>query len=166
VTQTILVAGIGNIFLSDDGFGVEVANRLSECELPPEVKVGDYGIRGVHLAYELLDGYDALILVDAVDTCDAPGTLTVLEPELDGGSSGEMPLPVDAHSMSPDVVLGTLARLGGSLGRIAVVGCQPVTLDEGIGLSPPVAAAIGPAVDLCSQMVAEILRPVRKEART
>lgn len=166
MTQTILVAGIGNIFLSDDGFGVSVANRLAECDLPPQVKVSDYGIRGIHLAYELLDGYQALVLVDAIDLRDAPGTLTVMEPELESGLSGDGSVPVDAHSMSPDVVLGTLCRLGGSLDRIAVVGCQPATLEEGIGLSPPVAAAIEPAVGLCTQLVAEILRPVRKEART
>jgi hydrogenase maturation protease len=168
VSESVLVAGIGNIFLSDDGFGVEVANRFCGRDLPSCVRAEDFGIRGVHLAYELLDGYRALVLIDAVDLRDAPGTLTVMEPELGAAwSYGDVDAaPVmDAHSMSPEVVLGTLARLGGSVEQIFVVGCQPATLDEGIGLSPAVANAIDPAVELCSQLVAEILRPERKEAR-
>ena len=163
MNHTILVAGIGNIFQRDDGFGVEVANRLARRDLPHQVRVEDFGIRGVHLAYELLEGYEGLVLVDAIDLQDAPGTLTVLEPEIEDASTDES--APDAHSMSPEVVLGTLARLGGSVGQIFVVGCQPASLDEGMGLSPPVTAAIGPAVELCSQLVAEMLRPVRKEAR-
>lgn len=177
MNQPVLVAGIGNIFLSDDGFGVEVANRYAERALPEDVRVQDFGIRGVHLAYELLDGYRALVLVDAVELRDRPGTLAVIEPELGactgagagaGASYGDedSDLVMDAHSMSPEVVLGTLARLGGSVERIVVIGCQPATLDEGMGLSTPVAAAVDPAVELCSQLVADILRPVRKEART
>jgi hydrogenase maturation protease len=167
MSQTILVAGIGNIFLSDDGFGVEVANRFAQRVLPHGVRVEDFGIRGVHLAYELLEGYDALVLVDAVDLRDAPGTLSVMEPELDATYGGDEDSPgMDAHSMSPEVVLGTLARLGGTVERILVIGCQPATFEEGIGLSPAVADAVNPAVELCSQLVAEVLRPVRKEART
>ena len=168
MSQSILVAGIGNIFLSDDAFGVEVANRYAERALPEDVRVEDFGIRGVHLAYELLDGYKALVLIDAVDLCDDPGTLAVMEPDPPAGGSygGDGASPVmDAHSMSPDVVLGTLARLGGTVERIFVIGCQPATLEEGIGLSPSVASSVDPAVELCSQLVAEILRPERKEAR-
>jgi hydrogenase maturation protease len=168
VKHTVLVAGIGNIFLSDDGFGVEVANRLAGREQPDDVRVEDFGIRGVHLAYELLDGYKALVLVDAVDLRDAPGTLAVMEPELGVRvADGEEASPLmDAHSMNPDVVLSTLAKLGGTVEKIVILGCQPATLQEGIGLSPPVAAAVEPAVELCSQLVAEILRPIREEART
>jgi hydrogenase maturation protease len=168
VKHSVLVAGIGNIFLSDDGFGVEVANRLAHRELPDYVRVEDFGIRGVHLAYELLDGYEALILIDALDLRDAPGTLAVMDPELGvrvADTEEASPL-MDAHSMSPDVVLGTLAKLGGAVEKIVIVGCQPATLQEGIGLSPAVAAAVDPGVDLCSQLVAEILRPNREEART
>jgi hydrogenase maturation protease len=168
VKHSVLVAGIGNIFLSDDGFGVEVANRLAHRELPDYVRVEDFGIRGVHLAYELLDGYEALVLIDAVDLREAPGTLAVMEPELGvrvADTEEASPL-MDAHSMSPDVVLGTLAKLGGTVEKIVIVGCQPATLQEGIGLSPPVAGAVDPGVDLCSQLVAEILRPNREEART
>ena len=84
VTGGVLVAGIGNIFLADDGFGVEVAQRLRRPALPDGVRVEDFGIRGVHLAYELLDGYDALVLVDAVPMGEPPGTVAVIEPELAG----------------------------------------------------------------------------------
>jgi hydrogenase maturation protease len=171
----VLVAGIGNIFLSDDGFGVEVANRLNgrlglngQFGLDgragqPGVRVVDFGIRGVHLAYELLDGYDGLILVDAVAMGESPGTVAVIQPGPEGlvGSGAEA---LDAHSMSPDVVLATLSRLGGTVEQIFVVGCQPANLDEGIGLSPPVAAAVDGAVDLCCQLVAELVESAGKGA--
>jgi len=157
VSRGVLIAGIGNIFSSDDGFGVEVANRLASIDLPDGVRVAEFGIRGVHLAYELLDGYDALVLVDAVSMGDAPGAVAVIEPDSDGRTvpDGEAPV-MDAHSMSPDVVLGTLARLGGSLSRTLVVGCQPASLEEGMGLSPPVAAAVDGAVELCRQLAYEL----------
>jgi len=166
VTPRVLVAGIGNIFLGDDGFGVEVAGRLGSRPAPAGVRVEDFGIRGVHLAYELLDGYDALVLVDAVPLGDEPGTLAVIEPDpAEPPEAGDDVAPVvDAHSMSPGVVLGMLAGLGGTVGRILVVGCQPATLDEGIGLSPPVAAAVDPAVELCERLVAEILESVGEES--
>jgi hydrogenase maturation protease len=163
VSNGVLIAGIGNIFSSDDGFGVEVANRLARRTLPPGVQVKEFGIRGVHLAYELLDGYDALILADAVPMGDAPGTLAVIKPGADGQlPSGDDEAVIDAHSMSPDVVLGTLARLGGSVGQIFVVGCQPASLDEGIGLSPLVAGAVDGAVAMGIQLVDEILPPAGK----
>ena len=168
MTRRVLVAGIGNVFQSDDAFGVEVATLLAARTLPPGVRVEDFGIRGVHLAYELLDGYECLILIDAVDLRDAPGTLAVIRPdssEATGADSDEIAPVVDAHSMSPDVVLGTLANLGGSVGEIFVVGCQPESLDEGMGLTAPVAAAVDGAVRLCHQLVADVLRPVRKESR-
>ena len=158
----VLVAGIGNIFQSDDAFGVEVALRLRAVELPDGVRVEDYGIRGVHLAYELLDGYDALILVDALPMGEPPGTLVVMEPELDAPAGEDGAPVIDAHTMSPDVVLGTLARLGGHVERIYVLGCQPANLQEGMALSPPVAAAIDGAVEMCIELVAEILEPAGK----
>jgi hydrogenase maturation protease len=160
VSGRILVAGVGNIFLGDDGFGVEVANRLARRSWPEGVEVVEYGIRGVHLAYQLLDGYDTLILIDALDLGEEAGTVAVIEPQIDGGPD-DSPV-VDAHSMSPDVVLGTLARLGGSLKGAYVVGCQPGNLSESIGLSPVVAAAIEPAIDLCLQLISQILQPAGK----
>ncbi|MCU1494964.1 MAG: hupD1 [Acidimicrobiaceae bacterium] len=162
----VLVAGIGNIFLGDDGFGVEVASRLALRSLPQGVRVADFGIRGVHLAYELLEGYDALVLVDAVAMREPPGTVEVIEPARESARPGEdlddrAPV-VDAHGMSPDVVLALLARLGGAVERIYVVGCQPASLSEGIGLSPPVAAAVEGATELCVQLVADIVQPAEK----
>ncbi len=163
MSEGVLVAGIGNIFLSDDGFGIEVANRLAARPLPAGVRVADFGIRGVHLAYELLDGYDGLVLIDAMPMGESPGTVTVIEPEADGDLVPDEEAPVvDAHSMSPDVVLATLARLGGSVPRVYVVGCQPASLDEHMGLSPPVAAAVDGAVELCRQLIDEIGQPAGK----
>jgi hydrogenase maturation protease len=155
----VLIAGIGNIFQSDDGFGVEVANRLSERELPAGVRVEDFGIRGVHLAYELLEGYDGLVIIDAVPMEEPPGTLAIIDATDDDEDAST--LPVDAHTMSPEVVLATLAGLGGSLERIFVLGCQPATLEEGMGLSPQVTAVVETAVEMCLQLVNEIV-PVGK----
>jgi hydrogenase maturation protease len=158
----VLVAGIGNIFLSDDGFGVEVANRLATTALPPGVRVVDFGIRGVHLAYELLDGCDALILIDAVPMGESPGTVAVIEPEQIGLFEGDTDQGIDAHSMNPEVVLGTLARLGGTVERIYVVGCQPECLDEGMGLSPRVEDAVNAVVELCRDLAMELVQLVGK----
>jgi len=155
----VLVAGIGNIFLGDDGFGVAVAEQLAAVAMPASVKVADFGIRGVHLAYELLDGYDALVLIDAMPLDEAPGTIAVFEPTIraaDGEDDADDAPPLDAHSMSPAVVLGMLTKLGGRVGRILVVGCQPELVEEGIGLSGAVTAAIGPAVAAVGDLVAEL----------
>ncbi len=162
MTRQTLVAGIGNIFLSDDGFGVEVANHLKSRQMPEGVRVTDFGIRGVHLAYELLDGYDSLVLIDAVPMGEEPGTVAVIEPDVASlqGNDAEV---MDAHSMNPAVVMGTLARLGGSVEKILIVGCQPGSLEEGIGLSGPVAAAVGPAVEMCCQVVANLYQTSGKE---
>ena len=164
MSRGVLVAGIGNIFQTDDAFGVEVVNRLAGRPLPPGVKVEDFGIRGVHLAYELLEGYDALIIIDAVPMGESPGTLAVIEPEIDlTGAILDAAVPaVDAHTMSPDVVLATLARLGGSVGSIRIVGCQPANLQEGMGLTPAVEAALDGAVDLCLELLNDIVQPVGK----
>ncbi len=170
MTGRILVAGIGNVFLSDDAFGVEVSHLLAHRALPDGVRVEDYGIRGIHLAYDLLEGYDALVLVDAVPMGEVPGTLAVIEPEAAAGratvsssnSDDAAVVAVDAHTMSPDIVLATLARLGGSVDRIVIVGCQPGDLDEGMGLSPAVQAAVTAAVDLCLEVVADIAQPAER----
>jgi hydrogenase maturation protease len=146
-----LVAGIGNIFLSDDAFGVEVARRLASEDFGPDVKVVDFGIRGVHLAYELLDGYDKLVLIDALPTDDPPGTLVVMEPDLASLAGGTA---MDAHSLDPAAVLGMLTDLGGHVEQVVIVGCQPEVLDEGMDLSPKVAAALDGAVQLVRELVA------------
>lgn len=142
---TVLVAGIGNVFLSDDGFGVEVARRLRRSPPAGNVDVADFGVRGIHLARELVDRkYDAAILVDAVARGGAPGTLYEIDPDDDCALGDEMP---DAHSVTPAMVLGWLHRLGAGC-RVIVVGCEPASLEEGMALSPAVAGVIDDAVRL------------------
>jgi len=147
----VLVAGIGNLFLTDDGFGSEVARRLQRLPLPPGVTVVDYGIRGMHLVYDLLDGYDGLVLVDALPGPGAPGDLTLLEVGPDDLGEGEL----DAHGMAPASVLAGLGRLGGRLPRTFVVGCRPADVGEGMGLTPAVDDAIGRALDLVLECLDE-----------
>jgi hydrogenase maturation protease len=151
--MTVLVAGVGNIFLTDDGFGCEVARALSERTLPEGVRVVDYGIRGMHLAYDLLEGYDALVVVDALPAKGRPGELTVMEVGPEDLGEGEL----DAHGMAPVSVLASLGDLGGQLPRTYVVGCQPARVDEGMGLTPAVAAAVDPAIDLVLEVLDERL---------
>jgi hydrogenase maturation protease len=146
VTPRVLVAGCGNVFLADDGFGVEVATRLLQTELPEGVVVRDTGIRGVHLVYELLDGWYTVIIVDASPRGEAPGTISLIEPDPDAGP-GDATL-LDAHSMNPDAVLAMVRILGGEIGRILVVACEPAEITERIGLSPAVAAAVDGAVTM------------------
>lgn len=153
----VLVAGVGNIFLSDDGFGPEVARRLTVRPLPEGVRVVDYGIRGMHLAYDLIDGWDALLIVDTLPRDGAPGDLVVLEvgPEDVGppaGDGGEF----DAHGMEPTSVLAGLGALGGRLPRTYVVGCRPAEVGDGMGLSPPVAAAVDRAVEVVRELLEEL----------
>ena len=151
--KRILVAGVGNVFLGDDGFGVEVANRLSSLALPEHVRVADFGIRGVHLAYELLErGYETTILVDATPRGGEPGTVYLLEPDLEHLGHGGADL-ADAHGMDPRAVFGLLARLGGTPGRVLIVGCEPARTEEEMGLSEPVSAAVDEAV----RMILELL---------
>jgi hydrogenase maturation protease len=155
----VLVACVGNIFLGDDGFGVEVAQRLSGRTLPDCVKVADFGIRGVHLAYELLDGaYDTTVLVDATPRGGKPGTVYLIEPDLGSNNpsatTGTGATPGDAHGMSPDAVFAMLTSLGGVPGRVLIVGCEPANTNEGIGLSDVVASAVDEAVALIVDVVA------------
>jgi hydrogenase maturation protease len=145
-----LVAGIGNIFNGDDGFGSEVAQRLARRPMPEGVRVEDYGIRGVHLAYELLEGYDLVVLVDALRRGEPPGTLFVLEPEVDFGDGP----PLDSHQMDPRAVLAKVAELGGAVGRLLLVGCEPADIGEGIGLSAPVTAAVDGAARMVEDLIA------------
>ncbi len=159
-----LVAGVGNIFLGDDGFGVEVVRRLDPASLPGGVDVADYGIRGLHLAFALLDGrYDTVILVDALPSDEPPGTLTVLRPDVGDAPQADTPLVgtplvgapavVDAHGMSPDVVLRLVRDLGGEIGQVVVVGCRPAVVAERMELSSAVRAAVDDAVDLIGDIV-------------
>ena len=145
----VLVAGVGNIFLGDDGFGSETARRLAGATLPAHVSVVDYGIRGMHLAYDLLDGYETLVIVDAVSRGGSPGDVVVLEVGEDDLGGGDF----DAHGMEPTAMLASLGSLGGRLPRTYVVGCEPADVDERIGLSAPVAAAVDRAVDVVTKLV-------------
>lgn len=146
----VLAAGIGNIFFGDDGFGPAVADRLAGVPLPDGVDVRDYGIRGVHLAYDLLDErYHTLVLIDAVPLGDAPGTMAVIEVDDPDGFGDH----VDAHSMSPATVLAALSALGGRPPRVLVIGCQPGQLDQGMSLSCAVAAAVDDAVGLVLDVI-------------
>lgn len=151
----ILVAGLGNIFEGDDGFGVEVVRRLSQQDWPDGVQVRDFGIRGVHLAYELLEPYDLVVIVDAVHRDQAPGTLYVIEHGADETAAppaDDAPM-MDAHDLAPDSVLALVPRLGGTLCRVVVVGCEPESLLPGVELSPSVASSVAHATHLVTQVV-------------
>jgi hydrogenase maturation protease len=152
MTGRILVAGVGNVFLRDDAFGVEVVRLLAERPQPPGVQIQDYGIRGVHLVYELLDGYDLFVLIDAAPRGEAPGTVSVLEVELP--SPGAQPV-IDAHSLTPDAIFGLLSSLGGHPGRNLVVACEPAEVDAGMGLSDPVREALPHAVRAVEEILAQ-----------
>lgn len=167
--RRILIIGIGNIFLGDDGFGVEVARRLMNSTYPQGVHVSDFGIRGMDLAYALLDDYDALILIDATPRGGVPGTLYLLEPDLSsfnsesGAEAGRSAL--DAHSMDPVKVLAFARTLGASPCQTLLVGCEPTPFVSGehyaemqIGLSEPVQAAIDGAVKMVNSLVEQLLQ--------
>jgi len=160
LAPSILIAGIGNIFLGDDAFGVEVAQRLASRTLPERVKVTDFGIRGFDLAYALLDGSDVTILVDACPRGGAPGTLYTIEPDLSALDSPDVQQSsVDAHSMNPMNVIRLAKTMGGKLKKILLVGCEPATLgpEEGqMGLSEPVAAMVDEAVETIESLVEKI----------
>lgn len=154
VMERILIAGIGNLFLGDDAFGVEVARRLQQRPLPAGVRVVDFGIRGLDLAYALLDDHAAVILVDAAPRGERPGTLYVLEPDL--ASPAEDPPAIEAHSLDPVKVLRLAAAMGARLDRVFVVGCEPALMadaDLRMGLSAPVQTAVDEAVVLIESLL-------------
>jgi hydrogenase maturation protease len=157
---TILIAGIGNIFLGDDAFGVEVVRRLASSQLPQSVRVTDFGIRGFDLAYALQDGYETTILVDACPHGEAPGTLYVIEPDLKALDSPDAPQAVvEAHAMNPASVLRMAHAMNIELRNILLVGCEPETLggEEGqMGLSAPVEAAVDHAVRLVKSLIDKV----------
>jgi hydrogenase maturation protease len=157
---SILVAGIGNIFLGDDGFGVEVIRRLASRKLPPSVRVADFGIRGFDLAYALEDGYETIILVDACPHGEAPGTLYVIAPDLGASADPDTPHSViEAHSMNPASVLRMARAMNIEVKNVLLVGCEPETLggEEGqMGLSRPVEAAVEEAVKLVESLINQV----------
>jgi len=159
--RSILIAGIGNIFMGDDAFGVEVAQRLALRRLPDGVRVIDFGIRGYDLANALQDGFGATVLVDAYPHGEPPGTLYLVEPDLSQLNAADAPKPEwDAHSMDPVKVLHLASSMGGPLKRILLLGCEPATLgpEQGqMGLSPEVSDAVDEAVNMLDSLINKIL---------
>ncbi|HXC92336.1 MAG TPA: hydrogenase maturation protease [Stellaceae bacterium] len=157
----VLVAGIGNIFHGDDGFGVAVAALLGRRPLPAGVTVKDFGIRGLDLTYALLDGYAAAILVDAAARGEPPGTLYVIEPEVAAAGPAPEDLLLSPHELDPARVLRLARALGGECRRVVVVACEPASLGDAewgaLGLTPPVAAAVAPAADLVEQLIRQLI---------
>ncbi|HKX32121.1 MAG TPA: hydrogenase maturation protease [Blastocatellia bacterium] len=157
----ILIACIGNIFLGDDAFGVEVAKRLAGRRLPEEVRAVDFGIRGFDLAYALMDGYDLTIFVDAAPRGGTPGTIYTIEPDLNELPEPDGPAPaVEPHGLHPLKVLQLVKSMGGEFKRLLLVGCEPATCgpEEGMmGLSEPVQAAVNEAVEVIESLVAKFL---------
>ena len=156
----ILVAGIGNIFLGDDAFGCEVAAELAKRVLPDGVNVRDFGIRSFDLAYAIMEDYDAVILIDALPRGEAPGTLYLIEPEINekklDESEGEV---VNAHGMNPVRALEMVRYLGGQPKKLYVVGCEPGVLeseDGRMGLSAQVAAAVEPALNMIKELIVDL----------
>jgi hydrogenase maturation protease len=164
MSKRILVAGVGNIFLGDDGFGVEVVRKLAERELPEDVEVADFGIRGMDLIYALQGDYEVVIFVDATPRGEEPGTVYLLEPEIE--EDGEVML--DTHGMDPVKVIKFARTLGARPGRTLVVGCEPKVVISGedyedmlMELSEPVQAAVEEAVKLVESLVERIDKEVR-----
>jgi hydrogenase maturation protease len=147
----ILVAGIGNIFLGDDGFGSEVVRHVPVRRDDSGVRVVDYGIAGMHMAYDLLDDWDALAIVDAIPSRGNPGALHIFEADHDSPSATPA---LDAHSMDPAAVFASLRALGGTPPYTVVIGCEAGNVEEGIGLTEAVAAAVPRAVDAVEQVLA------------
>ena len=165
--RRVLVAGIGNVFLGDDGWGVALAGRLAERALPAGVTVVDFGIRGLDLAYAMQDGFDAVVFLDATPRGGTPGTLYVIEPELEAVET-----TADAHGMDPVQVLALARTLGATtLPRTLVVGCEPATRmsadDEAIvaELAEPVRASLDGAVALVEDLLEDLLSATKEEQR-
>jgi len=158
LTKQILVAGIGNAFLQDDGFGGEVVRRLREQTLPDGVTLGDFGTGGLDLAYEVMRGYDGLVLVDVSRQGEEPGTLYVMEVDADSiDGSIEDGVHIDPHGMDPETVLRFVKATGGWPGKVVVVACEPSQVEEvAIGLSAPVAEAVDRAVELVAETLEEL----------
>lgn len=173
MTPAILVAGVGNIFLGDDAFGVEVVRSLGRRQLPASVSVKDFGIRGFDLAYALLDPWEAVIIVDALPRGEAPGTLYTIEPNLAGmGSPASPEMAMNPHGMDPVRVLHLAASMGAISAQVLVVGCEPKDfgneLEGRMGLSSPVQAAVEEAATMVEELAGRILqtkkaRPVQLE---
>jgi hydrogenase maturation protease len=172
VTPRILIAGIGNIFLGDDGFGVAVAQRLAKRPRPEGVRVGDFGIRGLDLVYALLEEWDAVILVDIVVRGYPPGTLYLIEPEIEPEIETDGPVSLEAHGMDPVKVLALARTMGAPPTRTFLVACEPDCVMSGepeedvmVELSVPVRAAVDGAVQMVESLVADICGETRQKEK-
>ncbi len=163
----VLVVGVGNVLHGDDGFGVEVARRLADRALPPTVSVAETGIGGIHLVHELMAGYDALVVVDAVDRDRPPGTVMVIEADVIDVD----PLPVeerhdllaDMHLATPERALMVAKAVGVLPDRTIMIGCQPAEIQTlGIGLTSVVEEAVDTAATEIERLVWELSAPARK----
>lgn len=156
VTGRTLVAGVGNVFLRDDAFGVEVVRLLAEHPARDGVEIRDFGIRGVHLVYDLLNGCDLFVLVDAAARGEPPGTVSVVEVEVPEPDSLTSPI-MDAHDLTPDAIFALLASLGGQPGRSLLVACEPADVSAGMGLTDPVREALPHAVRTVEEILAGVV---------
>ncbi len=156
--KQILVAGVGNAWMQDDGFGGEVARRLEQRELPSGVTVMEFGAGGLDLAYEIMRGYHALVLLDVSRQGGEPGTLYVIEPDPDEfGGAIEDGEAINPHGMDPKTVLRFVTAVGGFSGKVVVIACEPAEIEDlGMGLSPAVEAAVDRAVDLVVSTIEEL----------
>jgi hydrogenase maturation protease len=165
--KRIMIAGVGNMFMKDDGFGSEVVKKIRGRNQPEGVEVCDFGTGGLKLAYDLMRGYDALILVDSSSRDEEPGTLYVIEPkpeefdtDLENGG------PIDPHGADPATVLRFVKAIGAWPGKILIIGCEPEEVQKfEVGLSEPVMEAVGRAVDLVEEEIEEIYNPTDVESR-
>jgi hydrogenase maturation protease len=162
MTGRTLVAGVGNVFLHDDAFGVEVARMLAGRPAQDGVEIADFGIRGVHLVYELLNGCDLFVLIDAAQRGHEPGTVTVVQPELKAAQPD--PPVMDGHDMTPDGIFAMLASLGGHPGRTLLVACEPADVSPGMGLSEPVQAALPHAIGAVEEILSTLGRKEEHDA--
>jgi hydrogenase maturation protease len=159
--KRVMVAGVGNMFLKDDGFGAEVIKRMRRRDQPEGVEICDFGTGGLKLAYDLMKGYDALILVDSTPRNEEPGTLYVIEPEPEEFNADlENGGPIDPHGADPVTVLRFVKAIGAWPGKISIIGCEPEEVEEfDVGLSEPVLEAVDGAVDLVEEAIEEIYNP-------
>jgi hydrogenase maturation protease len=156
--RKVLVAGIGNAWMGDDGFGSEVVKQLGTVELPPGVAVMDFGTGGLNLAYEVMRGYDALLILDISQQGGSPGTLYVIEADEDSvDGSIQDGDSLNPHGMDPKTVLRFVKSIGAWPGKVLVIACEPAVVEEiGFQLSESVAGAVEPAVKLVLEQIAEL----------
>ncbi len=147
MSKRVLIAGVGNIFFGDDGYGCEVISRMRDETYPDDVRVEDYGIRGTHLAFELVSGYEGAILIDAVPKGGEPGSLYVIEPDVEAAKG-----TADAHSMDLQTVFAFMRTLDGTPPRILIIGCEPASAGEEMGLSEAVERAVGRTIPLVREV--------------